>query len=1006
METKNRNLKLNFLAIFFLLASIFSIFLIENLKKVEASSTSFYSTKNAPIFYGATEITIDKDVTTNFSVLDSRFRILAKDFEDGDLSFKIKCLSNNVNPTVAGDYQVKYSVQDSHKNVTKITVPVHVLDKTEGECKIIRTVYAIPSMNNLKMVGTERCNTGDRQILGIYLPENSSAQVKVIDAPSNLTFTFFSNIRTQNSYKTLQANTSEYQTIENIKNGASYDCVPLITSPRLTEEVINETCKIELKFNSSVKELDYYHYKDSEEDFKNKWKRSGNTFGVVDGEAIMCVVPFIDVDKLSNYYASGYNDPFESLDAFFEYYLEVVNRMDKMLGLEFDTENPLDQNYRIKYTAVADAGVSAGAYYNGDFIAVCRYTIAPIFQYGWGTLHEIAHGYQGYLGKGANNKGSIYLNETGNNVLAHYIQMDTSLYKKSDRYLGELASAEDRINATRKQKIESNEGIFNNNGGTYTNISEKMFCIINLLDNFEGPTSYGKLFSYFRKIASEQGVNAFSIPEIYAKFFATEYKANIIPYLKAWGMTFSNEVESEILKSGISAYSILSDSVSTEKLNQILTGENLTLKYGLICEEIFEKYSIKGNLKITINIDNFELIKNKPLVLCHRNKVVKVVKIASKVMEFNNLTCGTYEIKLPINFDYQNNLCSVSLTEGENEITYNYVKNSYNFSTHLTSIKINGIYGTNGYTLAFSDDYKTGKVSFGGADLGNRNSTWQEKPDEVFVSVTITNSNDEEIDKVEVKGNQYFINQTLNNPTLNFAVGYKIKIFTHKPNLVGVYSLQTGNKISAYNSTGNNIEYEITENGIKLLGVDNFDEATILYNEDKTKLISLIEEYKNSASTEEIENKRINSLKKSEVICAYESLNDTDKEPYTSFINEIKKGGSPNIEVENVKIKISKGETLDLHSLINITDNEDILIENSEENVVVLTELDINKKGNYVVKYSVKDSDNNESFAEIEVVVNNPLDIILPLTICLILLVAILIFILIKKKKIKKPKAI
>ncbi len=72
---------------------------------LEAESyKSFYSTSNAPIFYGATEITIDKNVMDEFNIKDSRFRIFAKDFEDGDLTFKVICEFNNVEATKPGDY--------------------------------------------------------------------------------------------------------------------------------------------------------------------------------------------------------------------------------------------------------------------------------------------------------------------------------------------------------------------------------------------------------------------------------------------------------------------------------------------------------------------------------------------------------------------------------------------------------------------------------------------------------------------------------------------------------------------------------------------------------------------------------------------------------------------------------------------------------------------------------------------------------------------------------------
>lgn len=943
---------------------------------------SFYSISNAPIFYGATEITIDKNVTNEFDIMDSRFRIFAKDFEDGDLTFKIICEFNNVNATIPGEYEIKYNVTDSHNNKTEITVPVHVLDKSESECKIVRTLYTIPSLKNLKDVGTERCNTGDRQILGIFLPEDASAEIRILSAEKDLEITFFTNTRAQNSFNYIRLNNSEYQTIKNVVNSIGYASVPLITSPRLDEnDVIDRVYKIEIKFNDSAKPLDYYHCKDNEEKFKDNWKTSKNAFGVVDGEAIMCVVPFGDVDKLSGYVAPGYNNPFESLDKFFEYYLEVVNRMDKMIGLEFDAKTYLDQNFRTKYTAVADSAVSAGAYYAGGFIAVCKSSIAPIFQYGWGTLHEIAHGYQGYLGRGANSKGSLYLNETGNNILAHYIQMDKSLYIKSDNYLGDIANAEQNINSTRLQKIANGETIFNNNNGTYTNISEKMYCIINLLDNFESYKTYGKLFSYYRKLVSETGINGFSIADVYAKFFAEEYKANIIPYLKAWKVEISEQTEANILKLGLPSYSITADILSNESYENVKQAENLKLKYGLISDETLEKYELKSNLKINLEIDNFNLIKGKNLAIFNKNKLIKIIKIDSQQIEIENLSLANYEIKLPVILGYDNKICSIMTCEGDNEITYSYKKLSlkdYSTNNHLTEIRIYGIYGTVGYTLSFNDHYSSAKITYGGADLGNRNSTWQNKPDEVYVSVIIKDVNGNEIDKIEIKGNHYFSDYTPTNPTLTIQKDYKICVYTQRPNLVKVFSKTTNNQLQDYTSNENNIEYLVTENGLKLLNKEDFDEGKILYNEQKSQIIQIIEDYKNNVSLEEIQNKRINSQKKAEVINAFNYLSQEDQTLYTQFIKQIKMGGIPKITLKCDNISINKNEKLDLYSLITITDNEDFVIDSTEKNVEIQTNLNIANPGKYVVTYKVKDSDNNTSQQSIEIEVidntNNILD--------------------------------
>lgn len=84
---------------------------------------SYWSVSNAPLFYGATKITIKKDIINEFNVLDSRFRIFAMDFEDGDLTPKITH-TENVKIDEVGNYEIIYKVTDSHNNETTLVVPV------------------------------------------------------------------------------------------------------------------------------------------------------------------------------------------------------------------------------------------------------------------------------------------------------------------------------------------------------------------------------------------------------------------------------------------------------------------------------------------------------------------------------------------------------------------------------------------------------------------------------------------------------------------------------------------------------------------------------------------------------------------------------------------------------------------------------------------------------------------------------------------------------------------
>lgn len=54
----------------------------------------------------------------------------ATDAEDGDLTANIQVISNNVDTSKAGTYQVVYQVTDSNGNIAKATRNILVSDKT------------------------------------------------------------------------------------------------------------------------------------------------------------------------------------------------------------------------------------------------------------------------------------------------------------------------------------------------------------------------------------------------------------------------------------------------------------------------------------------------------------------------------------------------------------------------------------------------------------------------------------------------------------------------------------------------------------------------------------------------------------------------------------------------------------------------------------------------------------------------------------------------------------
>ena len=161
------------------------------------------------------------------------WKIHTFDFEDGDLSQKIKH-SGEVKIDEVGEYEIIYTVTDSHNNTTTLTVPVIVTDDENEKITVERTIYTIPSVWNMDLAEFSRCNYGDRQILGIYLSANQSVQARIISAENNINVNFINNDSRKETAVTIPT-TGEWITLENNKDNVGYDSVPLLKTTVLSK---------------------------------------------------------------------------------------------------------------------------------------------------------------------------------------------------------------------------------------------------------------------------------------------------------------------------------------------------------------------------------------------------------------------------------------------------------------------------------------------------------------------------------------------------------------------------------------------------------------------------------------------------------------------------------------------------------------------------------------------------------------------------------------------------
>ena len=890
---------------------------------------SYWSTNNAPLFYGATKITLKKDIIDEFNVLDSRFRIFAMDFEDGDLTPKITH-TENVKIDEIGNYEIIYKVKDSHNNETILVVPVIVTDDENAKINVERTLYTIPSVWNMDLAEFSRCNYGDRQILGVYLSANQSIKARIISSENNIRIAFFNNDSRTESSTTLPTN-GEWITLQNQVNNSSYDSVPLLTSTVLSKSntIINKTFKIELEYDENIEQLNYYHYKDNEEEFKSNWIQSGHKLSVLESETLIMVVPLTDITYMTNFYRNG----FTSLDNFFDYYQKVVEKMDEYIGLDFNPVKITDQNVRTKYLIKANANGVGAAYYAGDHVGVNNSSMRSFFEMNWGGLHELAHGYQGTLGKG-----EMLLGEVANNILGHYIQIDKSIYFHPGNWLGELSNIEEERNSQRLS------------GKTFTDIDEpsRLYVLINLFNTFEGGTTYSKMYSWYREQLNSG--RRMTNQDAYVESIADIYNINITPYMEAWGLNISDITKSNVYQKNYPLINILKDFVTDNSLNTIMTNESFDRKYSLVTNDVLGKYGIKSNITLSIDINDFSKIEGKVILIKDGNNTVKSITIDSPSLSLNDLPIGTYYLQMPIIEGYGQDYTYVQVKERQLlSYTHSYQKQEdVDYNNYLKLQVLGYNYDTIAYQLIFKDKYTKAEISYPNQSGMSGNEY-----------IKIYNTEGSLITEDISTGGYFDFNK--GTQEIDIDIGYVIEIkYPNKyQNKIRIYSTLTGNLLPEYNATNEITRYVVIDNGLIKEDMDEDIANDIAYEQLKPSLIAIIENYKAKVTESELNNKFINFKEKAKVIDAYMRLRETDQSPYTSLIIAIQKGGSPIITAKAENLEYKLGDVIDLYSLITAIDNEDGPILINKANTVIDTKLDFDIAGNYKVIYKVSDSDNN-----------------------------------------------
>ena len=569
-------------------------------------------------------------------------------------------------------------------------------------------------------------------------------------------------------------------------------------------------------------------------------------------------MPIIDIDMLTNYHKKG----FTTLDQFGEYWQKVVARMDEILGLEMDPENPVHQDVPTRFLVKANRHGAGAAYYSGTHVGINSEHIHPFFEMNWGGLHEFAHGYQGSLGKG-----EMGLGEVSNNIIGRYIQLDKDIYFHGGNWLGDFPTKESNFHSKRL----AGKG-WNDQG-----VDVRLYMVCNLLDAFEGEKTYREMFRWYRE--KLQAGETMTNTDAYVASIADIYDVNIIPYMEAWGLNVSDEVRQSVNSRKLPILNILADMVSDESLTTVMSVAGTKEKFELVMNDVLK--SVTANVSVQMNGVELSEIQGKELKFYDGTTLVESVEVTANPMTVS-LPAGSYRVASPVSETSFADAEYALLKEGDNSLTIAYTKYEDVTYDHSKTIKISGVHGTYGYNLSFNKDYTQATLTYGGANIGS---------DKPYVKIYDTEDKvvAEDYVKSDNKGSFYF-NFDAGTQVYNIAEGYKIEVYNPTKNRVHVFSNLDGKEVAGLKPVNEVTKYIVTSDGIMREGMTDEEIQEINYNILKPELIKTIEAYKATVTEEELNDITDNRIVKDRVLLAYLNLKEGDRYDYDELATRIKEG--------------------------------------------------------------------------------------------------------------------
>lgn len=669
------------------------------------------------------------------------------------------------------------------------------IEQAEADNIKKQSIFSIEEPTWIFNAGMSKGQNHDRQDLGFILEKDTLLKVRQSNPlyKKNLTLWILGN--SSKIEKSVSVG-SEWKIISSTEATVPFVTTPFNTGGAELEYVVES--------DQEQNKLPIYALNEDEKAFFGVWDTLDAEYALIKGQDFQLLLP-----KRDKNIARKLKD-FKSLDELIEHYRDLFEMYNKLAG--FDGSSPVNENGKNRYFLKADAqGASfSSAYYSSNWTVNSELSADMwLDKVSWGTLHEIAHGYQtGFDGKG------MYTGEVSNNLYG--AQYEYEKYGKEADNIGWL------FNYGKKTTVEKDLYTkMMKNSATYHSLDvREQLIMLTMLKQKAGNAAFTKMNQEYREEANKEGFNKenYLLPDLLNHYYSENSQLDFTPVLKKWGLVLDN-VQAEVNRvKGYPAIASLADVVPESQLikaRKLVDSKLLiTSNFEMVENSEISALNLSGTVTLKLKAENSEDFIGAKVKIKEGTKVVQEKEITGATVALDRLPNGVYTVEFigPVMKNYLVETPYIYVKEAKNEVEI--VLGKLNIS-NLSDQKINFlgignwkfgelITNLNSKTAIFSITSKTPHNNY--------------KDGEIYVTIKVTDAQNRIKYEKSVQGTE----MKLSSDIIPLDFGDQIDI----------YHAETKNRLTSaeniIDATKNKNSLVVTKNGLKNLALSNDPEQDLI----------------------------------------------------------------------------------------------------------------------------------------------------------------------------------